>query len=234
MVRKKVKTNLSLYETIEDVLKEVDYKNNTYLKNLNNKTMKKNDFIKSQIQFYFAVTFFSRPMGVLAAKIPTPELRKEIVRNFWEEHGEGNLNDIHQNTFIELINRLDKNITREEIQETHLSPAIRIFNTVLIGTSTLEDYRIGVAMMGIIEYMFSDISGMIGRGILSNEWLKEDEMIHYDVHEVLDIRHSKDFFDVIEKDWNENEHNKYLIKQGLELGANIFNNLYKENIGIKI
>jgi len=224
---KKLEENKSLNSVIADVLEDVDYGNNSYFKALEDGTFDKNDFIETQKQFYYAVTFFSRPMGVLAAKIPTPELRLEVVRNFWEEHGEGDTKNIHQNTFAELLNRMG-GVSHEAVKETHLSPFVRIFNTVLVGTCTLEDYRIGVAMMGIIEYMFSDISGMVGRGIVSNNWVNEDNMIHYDVHETLDIKHSKDFFDVIEKDWENSDENKYLIKQGIELGANIFNNLYED------
>jgi hypothetical protein len=218
---------LDLEQTMEKVLFEVEYHKNNYFEALENKEFDKDDFVETQKQFYYAVTFFSRPMGVLAAKIPTPELRLEIVRNFWEEHGEGDTSNIHQNTFAELLNRMG-NVDKETVNDTHLSPYVRIFNTVLVGTCTLEDYRVGVAMMGIIEHMFSDISGIIGRGIIANDWVKEENMIHYNVHETLDIKHSKDFFDVIEKDWNESAHNKYLIKQGLELGAVLFNNLYED------
>lgn len=227
MIRKVVKTEKTMMELVDEVLEEVNYKSNPYFTSLEDKTFDKDDFIETQKQFYYAVTFFSRPMGVLASRIPTPQLRLEIVRNFWEEHGEGDFSQIHQTTFAELLNRLGE-VKLDTVEGTHLSPYVRVFNTVLAGTCTLEDYRIGVAMMGMIEHMFSDISGIIGRNILKNEWLTEENMIHYNVHEVLDIKHSKDFFDILVKDWDESDHNKYLIKQGLELGAVIFNNLYRD------
>jgi len=227
MVKKEVKTNLSLIDLVKEVAEETGYQKNKYFTSLNQERFDKDDFIETQKQFYYAVTFFSRPMGVLAARIPTPQMRLEIVRNFWEEHGEGNFDKIHQTTFAELLNRMD-GTTLEEIESSHLSPYLRVFNTVLVGTCTLEDYRIGIAMMGIIEYMFSDISGMIGRGIIKNGWLTDETIIHYDIHEVLDVKHSKDFFDVIKKDWETSDENKYLIKQGLELGATIFNGLYRD------
>lgn len=218
---------INLIETVDNIVKTIDYKSNPYFISLENRSMSKEEFIETQKQFYYAVTFFSRPMGVLATKIPTPQQRLEVVRNFWEEHGEGDVGSMHQSTFMQFLNRLTP-MEPTALDEIHLATYVRVFNTVLLGTCTLEDYKIGVAMMGIIEYMFSDISGMIGRAIVQNGWLKEEEMIHYNLHEALDVKHSKDFFDIIQTDWNDSQESKHLIQQGLELGAFIFNNLYKD------
>ena len=213
-------------ELVQEILEDSDYLNNPYFTSLNKGTFDKNDFIETQKQFYFAVTFFSRPMAVLSAKIPTPQLRLEIVRNLWEEHGEGDFNKIHQTTFAELLTRLG-NVNLLEIENAQLSPAVRVFNTTLIGACTLDDYKVGVAMMGMIERMFTAISSLIGKSIVKNKWLTQEELIHYDLHEVLDVKHSQDFFDILENTWSEDNH-KYLIKQGLQMGAYIFNGLYRD------
>jgi pyrroloquinoline-quinone synthase len=211
---------------IEGVLKEIDYPNNPYLVSLREKSFSKADFIETQIQFYMAVVFFSRPMGALAAKIPTPELRIEIVRNVWEEHGEGNPTKIHGNTFIEFLRRLGQ-VTVDQIDERALWPEVRIFNTTITGACVLDDYLVGCAMMGMIERMFCDISAWIGQGIVENGWLPKDQMIHYALHEDLDIKHSQDFFDVLKPAWDINSENRYLIEQGLRLGATVFYGLYE-------
>ncbi|MGE5084820.1 MAG: TenA family transcriptional regulator [Bacillota bacterium] len=216
---------MSLRQLIDKVLTETDYKNNPYFTNLHAGNFAKEDFLETQIQFYYAVVFFSRPMAALAAKIPSPELRLEVIRNVWEEHGEGNLSIAHGSTFIELLNRLG-GVELNDVMHRGLWPEIRTFNTTLIGVSVLDDFIIGVATLGIIERMFSDISGWIGQGIVKNGWLTDDRMIHYKLHQALDIKHSDDFFQIIEKAYNTSDEYKYHIEQGLRLGACVFNDMY--------
>ena len=117
---------------IERVLSDSNYARNPYFLNLNEKSFEKDDFVETQIQFYFAVIFFNRPMSMLAAKIPTARQRVEIVRNVWEEHGEGRLADGHGSTFLDFLYRLDK-ISLEKVEAKTLWPELRIFNTTLAG-----------------------------------------------------------------------------------------------------
>jgi pyrroloquinoline-quinone synthase len=85
---------------------------------------------------------------------------------------------------------------------------------------------VGTAMMGMIERMFCDISSILGKTIIERGWMTNENMIHYNLHETLDIKHSQDFFDVLAQSWERNEENRYHIEQGLRLGATIFNGLY--------
>lgn len=212
---------------INDILTPMDVKNNPYFMALRDKTFDKNDFVETQIQFYFAVVFFSRPMAAAAAKVPCPKQRLEIIRNVWEEHGEGDLSDIHGHTFTQLLNRLDvKDLN--EIDKRALWPATRQFNTTLAGATALDEHLVGVGLMGIIEYMFSQISAWVGNGIIDNGWLTVDQMIHYNLHEKLDIKHAKDFFDVIEPTWEKGSvEDRYVIEQGIRLGAFTFYQFYE-------
>ncbi|PCJ52235.1 MAG: hypothetical protein COA79_24210 [Planctomycetota bacterium] len=213
-----------MIKTIEQILQEINHQDNPYFTKLLNKEFKKDDFIETQIQFYFAVIFFSRPMAALAAKIPTAELRLEVIRNVWEEHGEGNIDSMHGNTFLILLDRLGS-ISTQDIDSRALWPCVRHFNTTLIGACVLDEYLIGVGMMGMIEHMFSQISGWIGKGIIENDWIQKDQLIHYAAHEDLDVKHSEDFFNVLKKSW-EKKSDRYYIEQGLRLGAYMFNLLY--------
>ncbi|HYH41613.1 MAG TPA: iron-containing redox enzyme family protein, partial [Burkholderiales bacterium] len=209
-----------------DVLGETGYQVNPYFSNLKSRTFDKEDFVETQIQFYFAVVFFSRPMAALAAKIPDAKLRVEIVRNVWEEHGEGDAAQVHGHTFLALLERLG-GIGLADVNRRALWPETRIFNTTLIGACVLDEYLIGVAMMGMIERMFCDISMWVGQGIIENGWVPRDRMIHYNLHEELDIKHSQDFFDILEPAWSRSEEDRYAIEQGLRAGAVMFNGLYE-------
>ena len=91
---------------IRKILDETAYGDNPYLVALRDGSFEKDDFVETQIQFYFAVDFFSRPMAVVAAKIPSARMRVEILRNVWEEHGEGEEDAQHPRTFLALLDRL--------------------------------------------------------------------------------------------------------------------------------
>ena len=216
---------MTLNDLIEQVLKDTDYSENLYFVNLREKTFEKSDFVETQIQFFYAVIFFSRPMAALAAKIPTPELRLEVLRNAWEEHGEGSLTQAHGKTFLEFLRRIG-NVTEEQVYLRGLWADVRIFNTTLSGAAVLDDFIIAVGALGIVERMFSDISAWIGQGVIENGWLAAGDMIHYALHQELDIKHSEDFFKILDLPFKKSAENRYLIEQGLRLGATLFNNLY--------
>jgi pyrroloquinoline-quinone synthase len=219
------KTQLSCL--VDSILEETRASSNPFFLALRDGTFAKDDFIETQVQFFWAVVFFSRPMAALAAKIPTPELRLEIVRNVWEEHGEGDFKRIHGGTFLELMSRLG-GLSLEDINSRALWPELRTFNTMLSGVCVLDEYLVGVGLMGMIERMFSEISAWIGQSIVDRGWLSRDQMIHYCLHEKLDIKHSQDFFDVLENAWDRSPENRYAIEQGLRLGTFIFNRLYED------
>lgn len=216
-----------MQEKVNEILCDINLKENPYFLSLKNKEFDKDDFIETQIQFYFAVTFFNRPMSVLVAKIPHAHLRIEILKNIWEEHGNGDLKKAHSNTFIEFLKNIGC-ISTQDIQKRELWPEVRIFNTCLSGVCVLDNYMVGVAMMGMIERMFCEISSVIGNSILDIGWLTQENLIHYNLHEKLDVQHSEDFFEVISESYEKNEENKYYIEQGLKLGSTLFYNLYKE------
>ena len=135
---------MTLQQTIERVLEQTPYRANPYFMNLRDRTFPREDFLETQIQFYFAVVFFSRPMAALAAKIPDARLRVEVVRNVWEEHGEGDEARVHGHTFLTLLERLGE-IRLADVNRRALWPEVRIFNTTLAGACVLDEHLIGVA-----------------------------------------------------------------------------------------
>jgi len=148
-------------ETIEEILADIDYRENPYFVSLRDGSMEKEDFVETQIQFFGAVIFFSRPMAAVAAKIPGAQRRLEVVRNVWEEHGEGDARLMHGTTFEVLLAKLGI-VDREEVLARALWPEVRQFNTTLTGACVMDEFLVGVSVLGIIEHMFSDISGMMG------------------------------------------------------------------------
>ena len=63
------------------VLDRVGIEGNPYLQDLVDGTMSLDVFRRTQQQFFFAVTFFPRPMAALVGRLPDPRPRLDILRN---------------------------------------------------------------------------------------------------------------------------------------------------------
>jgi pyrroloquinoline-quinone synthase len=195
-----------------------------YFRTLRDGSMTKEDFVETQIQFFHAVIFFSRPMAALVGRIPRPQMRLALLENLKDEHGAGRLTVCHENTFIELLARLG--VERAEVDRRALWPEVRAFNMALLGTCALDDVYTGLATLGIIEDMFSGISAEIGQSIVARGWLKRRDVVHYATHEVLDVAHAEGFYASLYEPYEQHRRWRYQIEQGLELGAYAFLRLY--------
>lgn len=207
----------------QEVLQQSGIRRNPYLQTLENGTMPLEGFRRSQEQFFFAVSFFPRPMAALVGRIPDPKSRLDILHNLVEEHGEFDEKLFHHTTFQAFLRSIGSE--PEKVAAKPLTPAVRAFNSVLTCACVLDELEVGVACMGIIEYAFAGISATIGKAVVQQGWVRQDELVHYALHAQIDERHAEEFFAVIEPKWAE-PNRRYFIEQGLELGAYAFDRLY--------
>lgn len=207
------------------ILERVGILKNPYLAALSDGTMSRDAFRVTQEQFFFAVTFFPRPMAALVGRIEDPGTRLDILHNLVEEHGEFDPRAFHHNTFQEFLARLGSDVAA--LGGTAVWPELRAFNSVLIAACVLDEMEVGVGCMGIIEHAFAAVSAAIGQAVVGRGWLTGDRLVHYRLHAEIDIRHSEEFYAVVEPRWAD-EARRYYILQGLELGAYVFNRLYTD------
>jgi pyrroloquinoline-quinone synthase len=196
---------------------------NPYLQTLQDGSMTLKNFRRSQEQFFFAVSFFPRPMAALVGRIPNAKARVDILHNLVEEHGEFNEELFHQTTFQQFLRSIGSE--PKKIETSPLSPGLRAFNSVLTCACLLDELEVGVACMGIIEYAFARISALIGQAVVQRKWVRKNELVHYALHAQIDERHAEEFFAVIEPSWDDRAR-RYFIEQGLHLGAYVFDRLY--------
>ena len=199
---------------------------NPYFQSLRDGSMTREEFLETQIQFFHAVIFFSRPMAMLVGRIPRPQMRLALLENIGDEHGSGRLTVCHENTFIELLSRMG--VDRRDVDTRTLWPEVRAFNTTLIGVCSNDDVYTGLATLGIIEDLFAGISAEIGQAIVARGWLRRSEVVHYTTHETLDVEHAEGFYASLYEPWERHPRFRYQISQGLELGAYVFMRLYKD------
>lgn len=217
--------DLTFDDAVAALKSRLSWRDNPYFQALQAGTFTRDDFVETQVQFLFAVVFFSRPMGVLAARLPKPDLRLNLLRNVWEEHGSGDLGASHQATFLALLDRLG--VAAEEVEHRALWPEVRAFNTALAGLCMMDDPVTGLATLGFIEDLFAGISAFLGQRIVDRGWLHGDQIVHYTLHEKLDEVHAEEFYVLLRPLWDKPRH-RYQIEQGLALGGYLFLRLYRD------
>lgn len=176
-------------------------------------------FCESQSKFFFAVDYFARPMCALISRCENFEQRKIILENILEEHGELEYEKTHSYSFKKFLNSISVNTTQK-------SYAVDEFNAFLMHSAFFEHLITSFATFGIIEYIFLHVSKMIGTHLKKKNRTKNNVILHYSVHEELDIQHSTDFFSLVPLEELKNEEKKKLFIDGLQKGAAAFKNLY--------
>lgn len=213
-------------DVVRRVRAEQDWREVSYFRALADGSFAREDFVETQVQFLFAVVFFNRPMAVLAARLPRPLLRRNLLDNVAEEHGEGDLARSHEATFHALLSRLGE--APEAIGRRALWPEVRAFNTTLTGLCLMDDPVTAVAALGMIEDLFAEISAFLGEHIAARGWLARSEIVHYALHETLDVEHASEFYALVRDVWDRGPRQRYAITQGLELGAYVFLRMYRD------
>ena len=208
----------------ERVEKSGIYKNE-YFSSLKNGNMSQQEFTLTQEQFFYAVNFFSRPMTALMARIPNAGKRLSILENIVEEHGSFRETAFHETTFREFLSSMKA--APENLEKLILWPEVRAFNSTLMTACVFDEPEVGIGCLGVIEFMFAEISSIIGISVVDRKWCSGSELKHYRLHSEIDTRHAADFFNIVEEYWGISE-KQYLIKQGINMGVYIFDRLYKD------
>jgi pyrroloquinoline-quinone synthase len=209
----------------DEILRRVAIGDNPYFRSVRDGSIGLDCFRCTQEQFFFAVTFFPRPMAALVGRIPDPRLRLDILHNLVEEHGDFREELFHHNTFQRFLRSIGSPV--EDPNQLVVCPAVRAFNSVLSCSCVLDELEVGVGCLGIIEFAFAGLAALIGKAVVEHGWVPADQLVHYKLHAEIDCRHAEEFFAVVEPRWDDQPRRHY-IKQGLELGAYVFDRLYRD------
>jgi hypothetical protein len=217
--------NLNLRQRISRLKAEWNALDTPYLRSLRDGSFERDDFVETQLQFFSAVAHFSRPMAILASRLPRADARMALVENLFDEHGRGSLVHGHERTFLLLLERLGADVARADRAPW---PEVRVFNAALTGIASFDSPLTGLAVFGIIEDLFSGISLELGRGIVARGWLEAGEVAHYPTHATLDEEHADGFYRLLDAPYGEDPHTAREIEQGLVLGGHVFLRLYED------
>jgi len=203
---------------------------NSYFRSLESGEIGKQDFVGSQIQFSYAVGYFSQNLATLIARMPTSSGRAVLVHNLAEEHGLDEENPVdgfrahlaHDRTFAKFLGSLG--VGASTLAQSKAEPPVRAFNLALNGVCGTEHPAFALAALGMIEYAFADISALIGRRVIELGWVESGNLFHYCLHAEIDKRHAAELFEAAE----DASTDASLISDGLAFGRYIFDRLYQD------
>ena len=210
---------------ISKLIKSSPIRSQPFFMSLLNGTMDKESFKETQISILDAVEFFSRPMFIISSKLDSYEDRYYIIRNILDEHGNGQIEKAHGNTFRQYLFSLGA--TEKQIKNRKPNQAAVKYNNTLMECSLNSSIMKSIAMMGIIEERYSKISATIVKEILKKKWVSKDNLYHYSLHEELDVEHANDFYNIVKGGWKD-INSKEEIKKGLSLGNSMILSLYND------
>ena len=180
------------------------------------------EFVHTHFGFLKAIEYWSKCLSQMLVKATTDRERLVFIENLYDEHGNGNLENSHTNTFIKLIMSLDSksNLSLENCTKSmSYKFAVNAFINKLQHAMDTENFQFCCGMLGIIEYIYMDASKEIHNYLL--QYLPLDEINHYSLHEILDKKHLDDLFSLIDID------NMSDAKNGMLYGYNAMWKMYQ-------
>lgn len=121
-------------------------------------------------------------------KLDPPQAKMELARNYWDEMGRGNQKGMHGPMLGVLAADLD---LKPEI-ETTVWESLALANTMAAFATTRRYAYHSVGALGVIELTAPARSAKTAQG-LRRLGLSDRQRRYFDLHAVLDIKHSADW-----------------------------------------
>lgn len=170
-----------------------EWKNHPYSRFLEKATMA--DLGKSQYSFYHAVEAFPRMLALLASKIVTNENRKLVVTNLFEEHGKGENEGFHTESFRQFLTALGMDLTHlYNTEHEWFNPGPSRWIRGVADFITHHSAAEGAAYLSGIEYLYAGISADIAQAVVKHPL--QAPQSHYSVHAELDWEHGAELMQV--------------------------------------
>ena len=127
---------------------------------------------------------FDDLVAMVQVKMP-PRAKIELAANYWDEMGRGNIKGMHGLMLDALVERLD---LRPTIETTEW-PSLALANTMVAFSATRRYAYQAVGALGVIELTAPGRSAHVAAG-LKRLGLSNKERLYFDLHAVLDVKHS--------------------------------------------
>lgn len=174
-----------MYSQYEQFINNYDLEKTNFFHFCQNST--REEFLKSQVGFYYAVKAFPQMLCKLASQIETSEIRLKVAENIWEEHGNGYTQQFHTKSFINYLTSLG--FKDDKLQHNFFVDAwIKQCLSLPFSASQYAAHLAG------IEYIYAKISLLVCKTLENFDSVCEQN--HYEKHGELDFHHAQDLLEV--------------------------------------
>jgi hypothetical protein len=214
-------------EKILSYAKELNNINESqYIKLLHDSTIDR--FYTSQYKFGNAVDAWSKIFGIMLSKAPSYRERIVLLKNLNDEHGlvlagensQCNCTLSHIQTFEKFLSSI-KQLVKNETLIGNTNEVDQFINQLHCMVEH-HSWQFCVAALGMIEFTYITISQHIHKYV--SNYIAPNEIEHYSLHEIIDVDHANDLFNLAVPYDDENTNND--VKLGMLYGYTIFKNLY--------
>jgi hypothetical protein len=146
--------------------------------------------------FIHTVSLWSQILGFLVFQCDDYKKRKNIVKNL---HDENNGEYTHVETFYMFLNELGY---KNNINDIQLETYVELYNKLLLNMIKNNTFDNNCQILGSIEYIYQKITSDLIKWF-RHKYNKYPEN-HFTLHEALDITHSKELFELSDRDIDEN------------------------------
>ena len=130
---------------------------------------------------------FDDLLAYTQVKLPTgPKL--ELARNYWDEMGRGNVNGMHG----PMLDALVETLAVRPLIETTVWESLALANAMTAMATSRRYAWHSVGALGVIELTAPGRSARVAQG-LRRIGLNDKERRYFDLHAVLDLKHSADW-----------------------------------------
>ncbi len=174
-------------------------------------------FNKKQLRYFaeqYSVycRYFPRLLAAAAANIPDDETRAAIIKNLWEEHGEGNLNKSHRVLFYRFAAGLGLSV--EDLDKVTPLPTTRKCCETLIHLCHNGSFLESLGALGPgTEFFTNEEYRIIAEGLIKYDFFTEEDLEFWTVHISLDEIHYAEIVGALIP-WTKPLENRNLIKKG--------------------
>ena len=120
-------------------------------------------------------------------KLPV-SAKLELARNYWDEMGRGNRNGMHG----PMLDALVETMAVDPVIENTVWQSLALANAMTAMATSRDHAWHSIGALGVIELTAPGRSAMVAKG-LRRIGLSDKERRYFDLHAVLDIKHSADW-----------------------------------------
>ena len=130
---------------------------------------------------------FDDLVALTQVKMPV-QAKLELARNYWDEMGRGNAKGMHGPMLDTLVARMDVSPTID----TTVWESLALANALTALATNRRYVWLSVGALGVVELTAPERSACVAAG-LRRIGLSDRERRYFDLHAVLDVKHSEDW-----------------------------------------